>query len=372
MRTILEVPAPQVTADLIDEVLELILGAPFVKKLDPITKGANEIFSKIYPAFLSSSREFLGEEVRLVESLVDPKNLIMPVKPGEVIKVKPGVLRKFHREANGVLGVGLADKVVTGVQKSLTSMYALARNLVSKEIGIAKDPFSVKDLGTIKILDRDMNFWIRNAYSREISKVISEEVGNVVNLGLSHKRAAAELKRRLGTVFKETDHYWNIVSKAAVGRARNFARINRMAEYEIISYKIIAIIDHRTTPTCRYMNGRVFKVKRAKELVEKVLSSQKPTDIKAAHPWLEFSSRRAREGSNALFLRLGKTKRYLPSSTFSFSRTKGFLPAMGHRVKATNTELEDMGVMLPPFHALCRSDISISREAVREFIGRPE
>lgn len=88
----------------------------------------------------------------------------------------------------------------------------------------------------------------------------------------------------------------------------------------IRDYKLVAILDGRTSPFCRMINGRTFKVIDARTKILQVLSVQNPDDLRMVQPWP--------------------------------NQSKGSIEELS---KLDPSELVERGFHIPPFHPCCRT-----------------
>ena len=116
--------------------------------------------------------------------------------------------------------------------------------------------------------------------------------------------------------------YWDVVASSALVRSRSFGAVAGMEEAGILDYEILAMGDERTCPICEEMNGKVFSVAVARDLINKVLDIDDPEAFKQALPW-------QKEAPEEWSIK----------------------------------ELENAGMSLPPFHGRCRCTI-IMNESV--------
>lgn len=113
---------------------------------------------------------------------------------------------------------------------------------------------------------------------------------------------------------------FSLGGSAYVSRMRSRGFLQEADRREITVYKIQAILDNRTTPICRHMDGRTFRVVDAKAQLDLAMNSEDPEVWRAITPW----SRRTSGG------------------------TKGL-------ADMTNEDLYGEGLYLPPYHPLCRT-----------------
>lgn len=83
--------------------------------------------------------------------------------------------------------------------------------------------------------------------------------------------------------------------------------------------KIVAVIDSKTTPICRAMNGKVFKVKEFRKQYDKIMSAAEKHDIKAYKAAQPMISGKAMSG------------------------------------EISDEDIKRLGIKLPPYHFRCRT-----------------
>lgn len=111
--------------------------------------------------------------------------------------------------------------------------------------------------------------------------------------------------------------YWRVVANAAASRAYHYGIAKAADLRQRRAYRIDAVIDSRTTDICLAMDGQVFWLADAVNLLEKVAQAS-PEEVRELMPFIE----------NAAEVR-GKTA----------------------------AELRALGHIMPPFHFNCRSTI---------------
>lgn len=124
-----------------------------------------------------------------------------------------------------------------------------------------------------------------------------------------------------------SDAYFKGLAANAVTNARVQAQLEAFARLGVKKYEIVNPMDERTSDICRIMNGKVFIVEDATELLDKLRAATTPEEYKRIHPWLNTS--RIQELS-----------------------------------KAGVDALAEAGQMFPPFHFFCRSTVDISEESM--------
>ena len=117
-------------------------------------------------------------------------------------------------------------------------------------------------------------------------------------------------------VLEGTEAYWRLVANHTISRAHHYGILRGAQEQGKLGYRLVAVLDTRTTELCLELNGREFWVADGINHLEKVAECD-PEDISKVSPWVKAED------------------------------VKG----------KTSDELVEMGVMVPPFHGNCRTTL---------------
>jgi len=176
-------------------------------------------------------------------------------------------------------------------------------------------PFTVADVRAFEWLSNDTNFWIRDAWDNALGGRIATHARSALVTGLGRRELAKQLKAALDQ-FDEPISYWNVVSSASMVRARSFGSVSGMRASGVITFRYRAIMDRRTSPLCRDMNGKIFTIEQGEEHIA-ATTAVDGQELKEVSPWVAPS----------------------------------FIEG-----KSTD-ELAAAGVIMPPLHGNCRSTV---------------
>lgn len=112
---------------------------------------------------------------------------------------------------------------------------------------------------------------------------------------------------------------FNIASSLHTSRLSAFGYTAEASYLGITEYRINEQLDGRTCDVCRLMHGKVFKVQEARNLLDLVIRTQDPDELKSLQPWPDQSS-----------------------------------SALEAMAQMTDAELVSRGWHVPPFHPRCR------------------
>lgn len=185
------------------------------------------------------------------------------------------------------------------------------------------------------------NVFYRRNLSKEVSQIVNETFKEGLNLTNTGKQLQIRLKNILGLKKGISDlkiipsgytgsveSYFKGLGDTTLNRARTYSSINALVDAEILEYVISAIRDNKTSVICFQMHGRTFKVSQGISLMNNVLNSKTPNDVKEVAGWRkdlsEFGVTRQREKIND---------------------------------KKLNNKLASSGMALPLYHFRCRTTI---------------
>lgn len=251
--------------------------------------------------------------------------------------------------------LSIIEKELTGVGKAQAPAIAAATKLIyqvtkgklSNKLKLAAT-LTLQDTQTINVLAKDHLFWVGNSYNAALRKNLNNTVANeVIAKGLGKKEAGKKLRdiveKKMGLVApvnggeRAVDAYFAGLGRVIANRAQNFSRLATFQIAGFTRYRIIAIMDQRTSAICREMDGRVFTVDQGVQSMEAQLGAKNPSQVKSIAPWMSAADVR----------RLLKDAGQSPTAKVNEGSAK---------------TLADAGVALPPYHGHCRTWIEEATE----------
>lgn len=236
-----------------------------------------------------------------------------------------------------------ADDVVTATRSSVRTNQKL-------KIGVS---FNALDKRIIHHLKTSNLYFIRDEYGRR-NKAFSRQAAQIVSegleIGLGRDAIARDLERSAkGTIAGPGSNYWDIISASFVGRGRSFSQLSAYREANISRYLFEAVLDERTTETCRFFHGKIFSVDNGIRLYEEI--EQNPDALKELNPWVRSGV--DEDGNTVLFAK--KNGQKIPIATVERSGFGEKDDVGTFNNTRSEQELMDLGISHPPLHGLCRS-----------------
>ena len=216
----------------------------------------------------------------------------------------------------GSLSTDYAANIQPVVNGSVKHVYSLGANEIRAGLGKS---FNLVDRRAVRWLHEHHMYWSLNHYDSHVTERIKRLADTVIKNGLSRENAGKFFKNTIGEELKRSDSYWELTADAITTRSRSFGSIEALVKAGATAYEWDSVIDHRTSDICRYLDGKVFRVEAAVGVRDAMIGAETPEEAKEIMPW-------------------EKPENIVDKST---------------------SELERLGVVLPPAHGRCRARIVI-------------
>jgi hypothetical protein len=262
--------------------------------------------------------------------------MVEPLRKLAAGSVSEKKIQAFVKALGAKLKRPLTKRQIKILEGRIRSIYKVAKKMGARE---AKSTFNFAqvDARAVQVINRHQVFWVGDFYSEHLSKRIAGVAEDVmIQQGLPQREAARVLKQALHQEFGITpggrsqfakdiparyagnpDLYFRQVASNAAHQSRTFGKMRAFSDAGVVSYRLINPMDTRTGQICQVMAGRVFTVETGVKHMERMLGATDPKEIKDIAPWLSAPKLQA---------------------------------------AANRGDLEKVGAILPPFHALCRTE----------------
>ena len=113
--------------------------------------------------------------------------------------------------------------------------------------------------------------------------------------------------------------YWEILADHTLNKIQNMGHVSGYETAGVQYVKIVAVIDSKTTPICRAMNGKIFKVADFRKQYDKIIRAAEKHDLKAYKAAQPMVNGKAMKG------------------------------------EISEEDIKKLGIKLPPYHFRCRT-----------------
>ena len=128
-------------------------------------------------------------------------------------------------------------------------------------------------------------YWMGKEYNENLQNRLKDKIEGVFKGEIELDSIGAELKREFGSILSADESYFKGVSDHIALQARNVATVTQGAKYGVKYYKILAIMDAKTTQICRSMHGRIIPAAHLEAQADKILNANSLASKKAAAAW---------------------------------------------------------------------------------------
>lgn len=164
-----------------------------------------------------------------------------------------------------------------------------------------------------------VQYYTNNHFNTQVVPAIQRDIARMLADSL-HTPDLTPIREALDARLASVP-YWRLVANAAASRGFHYGMMKAGQLTQVSAYRWDSIIDNRTSSICRALDGRVFNIADAVNLMERA-SAAGPQGAKSIMPW--------------------------PTSAQAKQ-----IPTM------SNDQLRDMGFIVPPAHGNCRSSIEL-------------
>jgi hypothetical protein len=275
---------------LADAVEAHVGGDPIVKESDRERALEREMTRELDDEYLESFDEAIEPELAL-----HPEELTAD-EAGMVVR---GVGDRIEADLEGdrgvrmreIVGVGAAAMMVLGRRAGIAGIADSGRPTA----GISGS-LSLPDRAAVSALSGQQLFWIGRLWNDHLSKTISATVRReALGVGLGREEVGRIMRGVLdgsvpgvavpGAWRGGSESYFTMLAGTVRNQASNFGALDTFVEAGVTRYRIVAVLDRRTSRICNFMHGRTFEVRTGVRNMTARLEAETPEDARAAAPW---------------------------------------------------------------------------------------
>ncbi|MEM7494930.1 MAG: minor capsid protein [Myxococcota bacterium] len=315
-------------------------------------------FARLERRLIRKLRAVLGpvnaEAVAAVEATLNAVDWTDPAGWRSVVASVHRQLRVLRDVVPGEVEPVLAKAVTDMVRATRIACIADLTNKHRVRSRGAKAVFGTPNPQTLARLQRVRRIVVKQGWAEHIiafSDSAREMLLTAAEQGLSRHAVGERLFELFGTLNPASkrplgEDYWSLVGSAWLNTARNRVNLDTYHDAGITRYRILAVMDERTSPVCAALNGTVFSVADQLEREERACRAETLDELRAVSPWLH-----ARDGKD------GKPE------TVGFRGPGHKFVAVARREGKTFSRLDSpdklqrLGVGMPPYHARCRTTV---------------
>ena len=154
-------------------------------------------------------------------------------------------------------------------------------SLQGVSIGIAFDRIDMQAIESM----RNNFYWMRSEFNDKFQSRLMDITQKVFEGEIPRTQMAAKLKEEFSNELKMDMSYFEGVSDHIISQSQNIARVNQARKYDAPFYKVVAIMDSKTSDICRSMNGRVIPAEHLERQANAITAAKSMAAKKAAATW---------------------------------------------------------------------------------------
>lgn len=188
-----------------------------------------------------------------------------------------GELARIHEKAENYLGAGLAEAARQPVISAQSAAYQIGKRAVGTDFS-----FTRKDINALDILRDDMLFWVGKSYDRQFSGWMQDRVREYFDEGLSRVQLTERIADQMNVLDPNVKDYIALLADHNTTRVAEMGHVSGYEDAGIEYAEIVAVMDDRTSPICRHLNGRIIPVSAMSAQRDRLLAASKSRSIAAA------------------------------------------------------------------------------------------
>lgn len=188
-----------------------------------------------------------------------------------------GELARIHEKAENYLGAGLAEAARQPVISAQSAAYQIGKRAAGIDFS-----FTRKDINALDILRDDMLFWVGKSYDRQFSGWMQDRVKEYFTEGLSRVQLTERIADQMNVLDPNVKDYIALLADHNTTRVAELGHVSGYEDAGIEYAEIVAVMDNRTSPICRHLNGRIIPVSAMSAQRDRLLAASKSRSIAAA------------------------------------------------------------------------------------------
>lgn len=242
-----------------DELIKQLIKSKFDEKKD---------INTLIDEFVKQSRDLSAKELKRALS-----NLL--IFCDQNYDISKNVLKKLL--LSKISGVNISFK--SDILEEIYTIFAL--NEISSKVGIVFDKI---DINAINAMRKNF-YWVQTEYNDKLQTKLKDIIEDAFSGKISRVDLAEKLRDEFGELYDMDVRYFEGVADHIISQSQNIARVNQARKYDAPFYKVMAVMDGRTSEICRSMNGRVIPATHIQNQADNIINAKDIASKKAAAIW---------------------------------------------------------------------------------------
>ncbi|MBN2228913.1 MAG: hypothetical protein JW779_04900 [Candidatus Thorarchaeota archaeon] len=157
--------------------------------------------------------------------------------------------------------------------------------------------WGIEDQHLSSTIQKQQLFWIGNHFEADVRQNFADVLSTAIEQGYTKEMLADTLKQQFGDIAEKSSHYWQGLAEHTALRIREFGRLQGYKKAKVRYYKLVVIMDDRTSDICRALaaQDKVYPLNDAIEVMDNLMTLDTKSNslddareyIKALAPWIK-------------------------------------------------------------------------------------
>ena len=217
--------------------------------------------------------EFIKQNAKLAKKELEAQLANLLIFINENYNIDKKVLKELVNSKISSMGLSINPN-------NLEEIYAV---LAGKNIAV-NVVFDEIDIRAINAM-RNNIYWVGNEFNKGFSDRLKDIIESAFRGEVARSELAQRLKDEFASELKQGVRYFEGVSDHIISQNQNISTVNQARKYGVKYYKVVAVMDSRTSTICRSMNGRLIPAEHIERQCDNIMNAKDMASKKAAATW---------------------------------------------------------------------------------------
>ena len=217
--------------------------------------------------------EFIKQNAKLAKKELEARLANLLIFINENYNIDKKVLKELVNSKISSMGLSINPN-------NLEEIYAV---LAGKNIAV-NIVFDEIDIRAINAM-RNNFYWVGKEFNKGFTDRLKDIIESAFRGEVARSELAGRLKEEFASELKQSVRYFEGVSDHIISQNQNISTVNQARKYGVKYYKVVAVMDSRTSAICRSMNGRLIPAEHIERQCDNIMNAKDMASKKAAATW---------------------------------------------------------------------------------------
>ena len=217
--------------------------------------------------------EFIKQNAKLAKKELEAQLANLLIFINENYNIDKKVLKELVNSKISSMGLSINPN-------NLEEIYAV---LAGKNIAV-NIVFDEIDIRAINAM-RNNFYWVGKEFNKGFSDRLKDIIESAFRGEVARSELAGRLKEEFASELKQSVRYFEGVSDHIISQNQNISTVNQARKYGVKYYKVVAVMDSRTSAICRSMNGRLIPAEHIERQCDNIMNAKDMASKKAVATW---------------------------------------------------------------------------------------